>query len=408
MIPTRSAALAAAALVALVAGPLSAQEKKPGDEAFRADPYTGNDPAALAAAGYLRYHPFPFAEGASTEGIEKVLGDFVEMLWVETPHFRIGSSLPEYLVGEPEERERIRGELERLAGKLPKVKPKERRLDPWLRLHLYAQRCEDLWLEFEARFGFAEVRFPSGPGQTVDGAYRGEGPHWGMREKFTVLLFEKESSYGRIKQKYLQGVGGDSSARFLFPTSDSMLFAAHVQGGNLGSDTVLHCALAYNLAHNFVDATCHYSFAAPVWLHTGLAHHFARAISPKQNYFSEDKSYTPDEKDVWNWPPRVRARVKNGVWPRADELFAAAAAGDFRYTDHMMAWSRMDYLLRARPAAMGAYLLGVKARIAEGRAPTAEEIVAQHERAFTAAFGMDPDGFDAAWTEWVLENYPKK
>ena len=401
MILARSAALAA---VALVAGPLSSQEQKPGDEAFRTDPYTKNEPAALAAAGYLRYQPFPFADGARTEAIEKVLGDGVEMLWVETAHFRIGSSLPEYTVSDPDERERVKAELERLKERFPKIKPKERKLDPWLRLHLYALRCEDLHAEFARNFGLAAVQFPTVAGEKVDGVYRGEGPYWGMGDKFTVLLFEKESSYGRIKQKYLQGIGGESSARYLFPKSDSMLFAAHVQGSNMDSDTVLHCALSYNLVHNFVDGTCHYSFPVPVWLPTGLAHEFARRISPKQNYFTEDKAYTPDEKDVWNWPPRVYARVKHEVWPSAAKLFAAADASEFKYTDHMMAWSRMDYLLRERPEAMGAYLMGVKAQIVEGRAPTTEEINAQHEHAFTQAFGADPAGFDAAWTAWVLKN----
>ena len=408
MIAARSAACAAAALLALVAGPLSAQEKKPGDEAFREDPYTGNQPEALAAAGYLSFHPFRFAEGADTAAMEQVLGDGVEMLWVETAHFKIGSSLPEYLITDPEERERVRAELERLKLRLPKVKPKERKLDPWLRLHLFAQRCEETWAEFDRIFGLAGVEFPAGPGAKVGGVYRGEGPYWGMGDKFTVLLFEKESSYGRIKQKYLQGVGGEASARYLFPKSDSMLFAAHVQGSNMDGDGVLHCALVYNLIHNFVDGTCHYSFPVPPWLSTGLAHHFARAISPKQNYFTEDKAYTPDEKDVWNWPPRVHARVKNEVWPTAAKLFAIADAAELKYTDHMMAWSRVDYLVRERQPAMGAFLLGLKAQIAEGRAPTAAEIAAQHDRAFTAAFGMDAAGFDAAWTAWVLKTYPKK
>lgn len=408
MIPAGCAALAAVALLPLVAGPLSAQEKKPGDEAFREDPYTGNDPAALAAAGYLAYHPFRFAEGASTEAVEKVLGDGVQMLWVETAHFRIGSSLPKYVVEDRDERVRLRAELERLERIFPKVDPKERKLDPWLRLHLAALRCEDAWSEFERAFGLAGVRFPDGPGQKVDGAYRGEGPYWGMRDKFTVLLFEKESSYGRIKQKYLRGIGGDASARYLFPESDSMLYAAHVQGAGLDTDTALHCSLVYNLAHNFVDATCHYSFPLPVWIATGFGHELARRVTPKVNYFTEDKSYSQDEKDVWNWPPRVYARVKNEAWTPARRVFATTDAGELKYTDHMMAWSRMDFLLRQRPDALGAFLLAAKERIAEGRMPTAEEIAAQHDRAFEQAFGFDAAGFDAAWTEWVLANYPKK
>lgn len=408
MTSARAAACAAVAAVLLVAGPLSAQEKKPGDEAFRIDPYTKNEPAALAAAGYLAVHPFSFADGASTTDFEKVLGDDVEMLWVETAHFKIGSSLPEYTMEDRDERERLKNELVRLQLRIPKIPLKVRKLDPWLRLHLAAMRCEDAYAEFSRIFGLEGVRFPTETGQTVDGVYRGEGPFWGMGGKFTVLLLEKESSFGRIKQRYLNGVGGDSSARFLFPKSDSMLFAAHVQSSSLSQDGVLHCALAYNLVHNFVDGTSHYSFAVPIWLATGLGHAFARAIDPKQNYFTEDKSFSTDEKDVWNWPPRIHARVKNEVWPTAAKLCAVSDAAEFKYTDHMMAWSRVDFLLRERPEGMGPFLLGLKARIVEGKSPTPEQVVEQQAHAFGQAFALDTEAFDAAWTAWVLETYPKK
>lgn len=412
MIPqARSAARAAAASLLLAAGALAVQEKDKGSggEAFREDPYTKNAPEALARAGYAAYHPFRFADGHTTADFEKTLGDGVEMRWIETAHFRIGSSLPAYVAEDREEKERLRGELERLRARIPEAPAKlPRKLDPWLRAHLYAQRCEELLAEFARIFDLDAAPWPSGPGQTMDGAYRGEGPYYGMPDKFTVLLFEKESSYGRVREKYLAGGGGPASARHLFARSGTLLFAVHVQGSNLHEDTALHCALVYNLVFNLADGNKYYAHPAPLWLAAGLGHVLARRVSPKVNYFTDERAYSADEKDQWDWAPRVQARVKNQVWPAAERLFGLSDVARIEYVEHMMAWSRADFLLRERAAGLPAFLDGVKARLAEGRTPTAEEIAAAQERALQAAFGFDAAGFDAAWSEWVLRAYPKK
>jgi hypothetical protein len=407
----RSAAMAAAVAVFFAVGPLSAQdkEKESDGEDFRLDPYTKHEAAALAKAGYVALNEFKFADDLTTQDIEKTLGDGVELIWVETAHFRIGSSLPEYEIVEREEKDRFKAEFERLRARIPAIPAKvPRKLDSWLRLHLTAQRCEELYAEFVGLFALDQVRWPTGPGQTVDGKYLGEGPYLGMTDKFTVILFEKESSYGRLRERYLAGGGGTSSARHLFIKSGSMLFAAHVQGSNLDEDTVLHCSLAYNLMFNLLDGTKYYTHAAPTWLPVGLGHVFARRISPKFNYFTDDRSYSSDDKDQWDWPPRVQARVKNQVWPSAAKIFALPDVTKVEYVDHMMAWSRMDFLISERTPEMPILLDGVKGRLVTGRTPTAEEIATAHAAAFQKAFGMDAAGFDAAWSAWVLKTYPKK
>ncbi len=407
----RSAARAAAVAVFFAVGPLSAQEKEKesGGEDFRLDPYTKHEAAALAKAGYVALNEFKFADELTTKDIEKTLGDGVEMIWVETAHFRIGSSLPEYEIVEREEKDRLNAEFERLKARIPAIPAKvPRKLDPWLRLHMTAQRCEELYAEFASLFALDHVKWPTGPGQTVAGQYRGEGPFLGMTNKFTVLLFEKESSYGRIREQYLAGGGGTSSTRQLFVKSGSMFFAAHLEGSNLDQDTVLQCSLTYNLVFNLIDGTKYYTHSVPTWIPVGLGHAFARRISPKFNYFTDDRAYSSDDKDQWDWPPRIQARVKNQVWPSAAKIFALPDVTQVEYVDHMMAWSRMDFLLRENAAGLPVFLDGVKGRLAQGRTPTPEEVATAHAAAFHKAFGMDAAGFDAAWSAWVLKTYPKK
>ncbi|MFM1872534.1 MAG: hypothetical protein RL398_1956, partial [Planctomycetota bacterium] len=107
------ARITAALLAAFLALPLCAQKDK--TPKWRIDPYTKNDPKAMEAAGYLNYGPFLFGNLAdkqtqSSEIDERL--EFVQILWVETKHFRIGFNLPKFAVPmDMETRNKIRTEL---------------------------------------------------------------------------------------------------------------------------------------------------------------------------------------------------------------------------------------------------------------------------------------------------------
>ena len=118
------------------------------------------DPALMEKAGLVSHGPFPFGNEDS-ERVDKLLA-VNDIRWIETRHFRIGFALGPHKVKQ-EEKNKIRGELERLAQVLPEVNPKEKVLDPWLRAHLYARRCEDLWTRFLELMRVTEEDFPAQP-----------------------------------------------------------------------------------------------------------------------------------------------------------------------------------------------------------------------------------------------------
>src|SRR6185369_7862687 len=118
-------------------------------------------------------------------------------------------------------------------------------LDPWLRLHLTAMRCEKLYADTSDLFGVKDEEFPADPSKVVavPGArYMGYGPYFGMKDKFLVLLFEKVGPYQQYMKAY---VGRDtknpqrwhfketSSILISFPTEDEQFPRKH--------DTALHC-----------------------------------------------------------------------------------------------------------------------------------------------------------------------
>ena len=120
--------------------------------------------------------------------------------WIETPHFRIGVALPSCPVGSGKEwLQQLAGELRALQRVLPRIDPKARQLDGWLRAHLVAARAERIYARMQARLGVDDAWFPRAPGNdpAYPATFRGLGPYLGMREKFAILLVTRGDSLQR-------------------------------------------------------------------------------------------------------------------------------------------------------------------------------------------------------------------
>jgi len=371
------------------------------------DPYTEEDATAMEAAGYERFGNFNFAAAHTTEDIDTTLAG-PWMRWVETKHFRIGSSLPEYTPtrGDRSEKTKLKAELKRLHERIPNVPTKLKKLDPWLRLHLFAQRAEELYAELESLLGVDEHSFPTRPGLKVDGKYMGEGPHLGMRSKFNLLLFEKMSSVGRYKQQFA-GLEGDNLFSHLFHTDGTLLFAISQEHPSMDSDTTLHCTVTYVLTMNMLNGFKNYRHFVPAWMSSGLGHWFARRVDPSRNYFTQERLFDEQDENIWNWGPKVRARVGHEYYPSFEELLAWPDPYSMKYNQHMLAWSRVDYLVNERRDGLALWLDLVKTPFGN-RVPTHAELKARQLEAMQEAWELDPTSFDEAWSTWAAKHYPRK
>jgi hypothetical protein len=387
-------------------------QRPPKEDNPAVDPYTKDDPEAKRAAGYVSFGPFPFGDGHDTAQVDHVLGEEARLRWVETAHFKIGCGLAPYsLSGATKaEREKIRGELERLARKIPDVRPSAPRLDRWLRLHLFAQRAEDLYAEFLSRLRRKDEDFPRGPAAGEGAPYRGEGPYLGQPAKYTLLLVQKASVFGHYFQTFA-GREGKTAMRHNFARTGSLFFGTAVEfdEAEYRSDTALHCRVVFNLAHNLMGGYKFYSHDLPLWWTEGLAHAWARRIDPRYSTPSEIRIYAQDPEMAWDWEPRVRARVDFDEFPRAAELLRIVEWQKMDFVDHMMAWSRVEFLLGLGDEKFALFLDRVKGPLEpSGRIPTTEEILARQEAALEEAWGFDLEGFDAAWTAHVKKTYRRK
>lgn len=398
-------------LLLVLGGPVVAQgEVKPFP---KVDPYTKDDPGAKEKAGYASFGPFRFGDDHTTTQIETTLGG-IPLIWVETEHFKLGSGLPEYaLTGDAAENKKLKAELERLAQRLPDVKVKVKKLDPWLRLHLFAQRLEDLYGQFLTRFRLEESAFPTtspDPSKRSVGAYMGEGRYLGMPAKFTVLLFEKKSTVGRYASVYL-GKQLGAPTRWVFSTIGSFLFlsAQEFLEGEYQNDTAFHCDVVSGVVQNLAAGFRGYRVVLPFAVSEGIAHWFSREIDPRYHIFSGLDLTKVRMKDESNWAPSVRARVDHKVFISTADMLAWNDADALEWADHLILWSRMDYLMAREDGAAGSLLRLLKEPPSSKSGQLGpEQTVERARQAFQSLAGGDLAKFDAEWSEWVLKTYPKK
>jgi len=396
-------------LLCTLASPLQAQKKKDKEkEEPKPDPYTEEDREAMDRAGYVRFGQMSWADNYGTKDIDEAFAG-VEMHWVETEHFRIGSSLPSYTIDRANkvEKEKILGELDRLREILPNIPKKVKKLDPWLRLHLYAMRAEDLYDEMEELLQVSDESFPRGPGTVVDGKYMGEGPYLGMTDKYLILLTQKKSAIGRYRSSFLK-TEGSQPIRHMYTTPGCLLFGVAQENSGMATDTTMHCLFNYSMTMNLLDGYKYYSHQLPAWLYTGLAHWNARRIDPKRNYFTDQRVFGSDDKNLWRWDVKTRKRVDYDYYPPMSEVLSWKSPEELDYNQHIMAWSRVDFLKQKQPERFAIYFDMMKGKLVPSGAPSQEIIQARQLEALQEAFGFDPAGFDAAWSEWVLDTYPKK
>lgn len=397
--------------LSLPLAPLSAQkdkDKEEEDKEWLEDPYSENDETVLAAAGIVDIGRFHWADNHSTNDIDEAIGG-ARIRWIETAHFRIGSSLGPYTIdkGNKTEKENIKKEILRLRERLPKVPKKVKKLDPWLRLHLYAMRAEDLYAEVSDLLGVTDESFPISPGLSVNGEYMGEGAYLGMKSKYTLLFMQQESSLGRYRKSFMNAEG-DKPIRYMFPQDGTLLFGVAAENDGMASDTTMHCLFVYSLSMNLLNGYRYYRHALPDWVNTGVGHWFARQIDPKKNYFTQDRLFSGDDKNIWNWPPKVRARIGHDYYPGFVKLMVFPQPEEMKYNEHMMAWARVDFLMQTKREGFAKWFKMLKEPFPSGEYPSAEDMVNMQNEALMEAFGLDGTSYDADWAKWCEKNYPKK
>jgi hypothetical protein len=363
-------------------------------------PWCKNDPLLMKAAGIVSHGGFAFGK-TDTMRVDAQLSS-TDIRWIETDSFRIGFALGTQKL-KIDEKKKMLAELSRLALVLPEVKPETTVLDPWLRVHLYAQRCEDIRTRFLDLIQGHELEFADGSGTFV-GAYKGEGPFLGQKDKYEVLMLPSETLQTQFLLEHA-GLPLKVSHRWHNLERGALGIYCHQQQGDLRQDAGMHGHVAFNLAHNLFDGLYHYSYDTPVWLHEGLAHLFEREINERHNSFDSGEGAVAEMTKKANWKPEVMRLISSGDAPRMAELMAIKSYAELKLPHHYVTWSMLDYLSKSNPDGLAAFLRAIKLNLDERGVPTGANLPEWHRKCFREHLGLGFAEFDEAWRAWVLLNY---
>ena len=378
----------------------SARAQRPNDPATC--PYCHNDPKLMEAAKIVSHGGFEFGS-TDTKSIDGLMAT-CDIRWIETEHFQIGFALGQQKVKQ-EEKEKIRAELGRLATALPEVNPREKILDPWLRAHLYAQRCEDLWVRFLSILKIDINAFPkTARAWNMTGKYMGEGPYIGQGGKFELLIVPSEASLVTFLREQF-GLLIKQTQRWNVIPRDTLIAVIHAEQGNLRDDEALHGHVVFNLGINLLDGYKHYSYETPIWIREGLGHFLEREINPKFNTFDSAEGAVADKTNKEHWEPEVKKLVQQGEAVRMAELVALKSYAELTQRHHYTSWSMIDYLLKVNPDGFACLNDRLHGRTNSKGVGDGSNLDDAHRDAFKECIGMGYSEFDAAWEEWVMANY---
>lgn len=393
----------ALALLGMLAPVLSAQVRakagkpKPTDPA--ACPYCRGEPERMRAAGIASHGGFEFGK-TDTASIAAFFPG-VEIHWIESTHFELGFA-DAGARADFEDKKAFEAELERLAAVLQDVPTRTRTLDPWLRMHLYAQRCEDIYARFLELMQVEQSDFPDGTKVwMLDTPYWGEGPHVGQKGKFEVLVLPNKSLFSDYVREHF-GLTTLSSQRWNMVERDTLSSTIRTDEGRLRSDLALHGHIAFNLAHNLLDGYKHYSYDTPPWMREGFAHVFEREISPRFNSFDSSEGSSAEKGGRSDWVPEVRALIKKGEAPSLAEMVNLKTFAEFDLRHHYVSWSMVDYMIREHPAGFAGFNAKLHGRKDAKGFPDSSNLRDVHRDALRECLGMTYAAFDQAWAAWAL------
>lgn len=362
---------------------------------------------AAASDDFAKLGDNAWLERNHTTGNIRALDTKVEWVFIETAHFRLACALtPTKPPAESDAKRRLEVEFRELKARRIDV-PRGKLLDAKTRALLYALRCERLYDDLRRRLGVADADFAIHTDKRRPSEYLGEGPYLGMPNKFLVMLCAHESTL----QKYVQAFANRRDARgglrhsFLAPAALFYGMAEDCVDGRFADDTYLHAATVYSLVHTLTDGFRYYWHESPFWLQEGLAHWYRRQVIDEFDHYSVLPIGLPERNRTQNWPATMRARVDLGNFTPLREAMAWIDDRAIDYGDHVAIWSRIDYLMRRHPNALGPLFKAVKGSSATS---SVELLVERQIEGLAKSVNATPEQFDAAWVEFVRQTYPKK
>ena len=145
----------------------------------------------------------------------------------------------------------------------------------------------------------------------------------------------------------------------------------------------------------------------PSWFIEGLGHYYGRGIDPKVSRLDETVDPNRLAGRAWDWGRRVRARVRKKHYPNAEQLFDSHVFTEWGVHEHMMAWSRFDFLMQKDVKGIRRFLdyfNDLEKPIQNANGP---EQRSHHVASMQKAWNLTFAEFDKQWKKFVMTKYPR-
>jgi hypothetical protein len=358
-------------------------------------PWCKNDPALMAAAGVVSHGPIPIGP----KGSEEIVRTLPTTLWVflETAHLRWASNLGPCAV-DLKDKPRVEAELARLRLALPTVPEKAKKLDPFLRLHLFAMRGEELYARFQKLLQVTDADFPAE--RQAQGPYMGNGRFLGEKDKFEVVIHNVRATHVPFSQSF-SGAGVTDSLRWHFKEHHKLIASVPAEDPDLRQDRWLFPHVAHNLSHLFFCAYKHFNYDPPIWLDEGLAHAVEKEIDPESNTTDGEEGSLRDTSGPPDWKKAARQLVLSGKDRSLADLLHAKEFAELDMDANIVAWSKVRFLMETEPDKFAKFLGLVKGQLDAQGVPNGQNLEDLQRNGLRELFGWTPAELDASWRAWA-------
>lgn len=358
-------------------------------------PWCKNDPELMAKAGVLSHGPIPIGPKGSAD----IVANLPTTLWVflETAHLRWASSLGTATV-DLKDKPRVEAELARLRVLLPTVPEKVKKLDPYLRLHLFAMRGEEFYARFQKLLRVTDADFPAQ--RQAQGPYMGNGRFLGEADKFEVVIHNVRATHVPFTQSFT-GAGVTDAVRWHFRDLHKLIVSVPAEEPDLRQDKWLFPHIAHNLSHLFFCAYKHFNYDPPVWIDEGLAHAMEKEIEPESMTTDGEEGSLHDTTGPPDWVKAARGILASGKDRSLADLLHAKEFAELDMPANIMAWSKVRFLIDTEPERFAKFLGVVKGQLDDKGVPNGQKLDDLQRTALRDLWGWSPADLDAAWRAWL-------
>ena len=239
--------------------------------------------------------------------------------------------------------------------------------------HLYAQRCEQAYDDFEHWFG----------GQIV------------LPKPMAVYIVKRVPDQRRVSKRYFGDPETEMNYAFNYTNRIAEGFSGNgfvICADDRQDDNGMHGFARHMVGHILFSCwvvTNGFEDHCPRWAWIGAAHFLEKLLAIHDEYACFCAGETQgSEGPRKRWPKRVRDMAKREM-PPIETFFGRNSLSDFSYPAHLRAWSIMDLMLREDRDRWLALLAELRNAAQEGAA-------------FKNVLGITPDQFHERWRERVL------